>query len=70
MKPTYLMQTTTISAQTISDRMPKTFSCVTGLLREKHCANAYSGLVPISPEDDDERAERCGRNRLRVALRP
>src|ERR1700730_5318403 len=60
MNATYLVPTTTISAQTISDRMPNTFGCVAGLRGEKHWENAYSGLVPISPKTTPSAASARG----------
>ncbi|EKE17467.1 MAG: hypothetical protein ACD_10C00440G0002 [uncultured bacterium] len=50
-KVTYLIETTTISAQKKSDRLPKIFASVIGIgwLPAKTSFTAYKGLVPISP---------------------
>ena len=50
-KTTYLIETTTISDHTISDRMPSTFSGVSGIgwLPAKTSFIVYNGLVPMSP---------------------
>src|ERR1017187_7498105 len=47
----YLMLTTSVSDQTISESTPYTFSLVGAMPYSglKHSRNAYSGLVPMSP---------------------
>ncbi len=52
MKTMYLMDTTIISAQNTSDRMPRTFASSIGTgwcAPPKTSFSAYSGLVPMSP---------------------
>ena len=50
MKPAYLIETTRISDQNISERMPRTFSSVGGTACAPNvCLIAESGLVPMSP---------------------
>ncbi|MNC99180.1 hypothetical protein D3C83_173750 [compost metagenome] len=48
---TYFSVTTIASAQKMTDRMPKTFSCVSasGWAPLKHWRSVYSGEVPMSP---------------------
>ncbi len=58
----YFTHTTRISAHVISDRMPSTCSGVGVKPRPavKHCLNAYSGLVPMSPNTTPSAASASG----------
>ncbi len=52
MKPAYLIDTTTISAQKINDATPYTLAavmCDVALYDVKIACSVYSGLVPMSP---------------------
>ena len=52
MKPAYLIDTTTISAQKINDAIPYTVAgviCAVALYELKMACSVYSGLVPMSP---------------------